>query len=102
MLCFIEAAVRRFLSYYRDSFPDSSMTPKMHFLEEHVVPWICHWRVGLSFHGEQGAESIHAKFNDLSRAHSSSKGQEKSPLQDLCLFFSVSCVGPPKASEEDN
>ena len=37
----------------------------MHLLEEHVVPWISRWKVGLGFHGEQGGESIHARFNSI-------------------------------------
>ena len=29
-----------FLSYYRSTFPESTITPKLHFLEDHVVPFI--------------------------------------------------------------
>ena len=36
-------------------------------LEEHVVSWIQKWGVGFGLMGEQGAESIHAHFNSLSR-----------------------------------
>ena len=39
----------------------------MHMLEEHVVSWIQKWGVGFGLMGEQGAESIHAHFNSLSR-----------------------------------
>ena len=53
------------MSRYRQTFPDSSVLPKMHFLEEHVVPWIRKWKIGFGFMGEQGAESIHAYFNGL-------------------------------------
>ena len=32
--------IRKFMAYYRQNFPNASVLPKMHFLEEHVVPWI--------------------------------------------------------------
>ena len=43
----------------------------MHMLEDHVTDWIRKWKVGLGFHGEQGAESTHARFNTLMRTYSS-------------------------------
>ena len=60
----------KFLEYFLTIFPDSSVTPKMHILEEHVVLFIQKWRVGLSMMGEQGAESIYARFNALERTYS--------------------------------
>ena len=53
------------MSHYRLTFPNSSVTPKMHFLEEHVVPWVKKWKIGFGLMGEQGAESVHAYFNGL-------------------------------------
>ena len=49
----------------------SSITPKLHILEEHTVPWIWRWKVGVGFHSEQAAESIHTVFNSLQRTYSS-------------------------------
>ena len=39
-------------------------------LEDHVVDFICEWKVGLGFYGEQGGESINSEFNRLHRANS--------------------------------
>ena len=39
-------------------------------LEEHVVPFIRQWRVGLGMLEEQGVEGIHARFNNLERTYS--------------------------------
>ena len=50
-------SIDEFLAYYRSSFPQATVTPKLHILEEHVVPFLREWRVGFGFHGEQGAES---------------------------------------------
>lgn len=36
-------------------------------LEDHVIPFLTEWGVGLGFLGEHGAESIHARFNILRR-----------------------------------
>ena len=53
------------MSLYRDSFPSSTVTPKLHMLENHVVPFLRRWKVRFGFLGEQGAESIHARFNHI-------------------------------------
>lgn len=52
---------------YRETFPSATVLPKMHMLEEHVVPWLRRWHIGFGLMGEQGAESIHAYFNMLGR-----------------------------------
>ena len=57
------------MQYYRTQLTSSMVTPKMHMLEEHVVPWVKKWRVGFGLLGEQGAESIHAYFNSLKRTY---------------------------------
>ena len=36
-----------------------------------MVPWLNKWRIGLGFMGEQGAESIHAAVNAITRAYTS-------------------------------
>ena len=50
-------------------FMTASVLPKMHMLEEHVVPWLRMWHVGFGLMGEQGAESIHKYFNSLGRTY---------------------------------
>ena len=36
-------------------------------MEDHVIPFLKQVKVGLGFLGEQGAESIHARFNAIRR-----------------------------------
>lgn len=60
-----------FMSYYRQHFPNATVLPKMHMLEEHVVPWLKKFHVGFGLLGEQGIESIHAHFNSLERTYKS-------------------------------
>ena len=40
----------------------------MHMLQDHATEWVRLTHVGFGLLGEQGAESIHAKFNSLGRA----------------------------------
>ena len=58
------------MAFYREQFPNSSITPKLHMLEEHLVPWLQRWKVGFGLLGEQGAECIHAFINSLKRTYS--------------------------------
>ena len=41
----------------------------MHFLEDHIVPWIRKYSIGAGLMGEQGAESIHAHINRLDKQY---------------------------------
>ena len=53
--------------YYRTTFPGKSFPPKMHILEEHVLPFIKLNKHGLGLLGEQGGESMHAVFNNSTK-----------------------------------
>jgi len=59
------------MSHYRQNFPHATVLPKMHFMEEHMIPWLKRWQVGFGLMGEQGAESIHANFNSIERSYKS-------------------------------
>lgn len=56
------------MSFYRSTFPRASVIPKMHLMEDHMVPWLRKWHLGFGTMGEQGAESIHASFNSIERS----------------------------------
>ena len=62
----IDANVTKFLQNYRSTLPTASITPKLHMLEDNVMPLVRRWKFGLGFYDEQGAESIHARFNSRS------------------------------------
>ena len=53
------------MHYYRDVFPEASIKPKLHILEDHMVNFLRNCRVGSGLLGEQGAESIHKVYNQL-------------------------------------
>lgn len=57
------------MKFYRDTFPSATVLPKLHIMEEHVVPWLQKWRLGSGIMGEQGAESIHAHIMRLERTY---------------------------------
>ncbi len=71
---FIGLDIKLFMKDYRQKFPEATVLPKMHLLEDHVVPWLRRWHVGFGFMGEQGAESIHCSFNQLTRAYMGVRG----------------------------
>lgn len=55
------------MEFFRANFGGETVTPKMHVLEHHTIPFIKRWRVGLGFHGEHGGESMHARINSIRR-----------------------------------
>ena len=67
--CFLvaEEDITNFLQFLREKFPDMTITPKLHMLEEHVCPFLRQWHMGLGFYGEQGIEGIHSEFNTQSQ-----------------------------------
>ena len=76
-ISFPEQNIKQFMAAYH--LGEMRITPKLHIilLEEHIVPWIRRWHVGVGFHSEQGAESIHALFNTLLRTYASTRNSTK-------------------------
>ena len=58
-------AVDEFLTCLRANWPSVSITPKLHMLEDHVIPFLQRWNAGCGFYGEQGGESIHQVFKKI-------------------------------------
>ena len=56
---------------FRSSFPSATIPPKMHMLEDHTVEWVRAHHIGFGLLGEQGAESIHSRFDSLQRTYAS-------------------------------
>ena len=50
---FLESTIEEFMRYCRANWPNESIPPKIHFLEDHIVEFIKKWKVGLGFYGEQ-------------------------------------------------
>eukprot|EP00731_Ephydatia_muelleri_P000748 Em0001g748a len=72
----LEQSVQEFMELFRTNFPKGTIPIKMHMVEDHAVQWARSTHVGFGLLGEQGAESIHAKFNNLARAYSAIKGKK--------------------------
>ena len=71
----LEVNIIGFMAYLRCNFPEISITPKLHMLEDHMIPFIRRWGAGCGFFGEQGGESIHSKFNNLKRNYANIKNK---------------------------
>ena len=72
-----ETSIKDFMKFWRTHWPNESVPPKMHMLEDHILDFIRQWNVGIGFYGEQGGESIHAEFNNLSRIYKAVKPATK-------------------------
>ena len=59
---FEDTDVKTFLATVRAELPQQNITPKLHLLEDHMVPFIRKWRAGPGLLGEQGGESVHKEF----------------------------------------
>ena len=65
------------MAFFRGTFADATKTIKMHLLEDHATQWANATHVGFGLLGEQGDESIHAKFNRLGLAFAPIKDKVK-------------------------
>ena len=69
------------MHFFRCHWPKENVSPKMHMLEDHIVPFIKKWKVGLGFYGEQGGESLHHQFKQMKNRYKNIK----KPLE--CLRY---------------
>ena len=53
------------MAFFQDTYPEATVSIKMHLLEDHTSQWANSNHVGFGLLGKQGAESIHAKYNQL-------------------------------------
>ena len=59
------------LFFFCQNWPNDTIPPKLHLLEDHAADFMERWSKGHGIYGEQGAESIHKVFNVLGRTYSS-------------------------------
>ena len=76
------------MTFFRESFPQATVPIKMHLLEDHAVPWAKSFHVGFGLLGEQGAESIHAKFTRLSLSYTAITDK----VQHLLCIVNLLCI----------
>lgn len=65
----LDTHIRSFMKFYWERFPSSTVFPKLHIMEEHIMPWVKKWKLGLGIMGEQGAESLHDHMMRLERTY---------------------------------
>ena len=53
------------MEFYRTEWPNGSIPPKLHMLDDHATDFVENWQTGFGMCGEQGGESIHNDFNQL-------------------------------------
>ena len=74
----IGKSISSFMDYFREKFPDESITLKLHIMEDHLIDNLIYYRYGLGMYGEQGVESIHHKINNIkARFHNIPNGDRR-------------------------
>ena len=53
------------MEYYCTEWPNGSIPPKLHMLEDHATDFVEKWKTGFGMYSEQGGESIHNEFNQF-------------------------------------
>ena len=81
------------MAYYRSQFPTATVTPKLHMLEEHVVPWIKRWGVGFGVLGEQGKQMMIAQHLKVAPANTTARPPIK--RSSLPGIYTAYCVPLP-------
>ena len=66
----MEGDIIYFMAYLRLEFPQIRISPKLHMLEDHVIPFLQKWGAPCGFYGEQGGESIHKTINSMKHNYS--------------------------------
>jgi hypothetical protein len=59
----VDESIRHFIALLRAA--DISMSPKAHILEEHIIPFLERWHIGLAYLGEQGGEKLHSRYQQV-------------------------------------
>ena len=60
-----ELAIRAYLVTFRELIGIKRVSPKQHYLESHIIPFMRKYRHGMALHGEQGLENAHHAMNLL-------------------------------------
>nr|XP_054748599.1 uncharacterized protein LOC129254164 isoform X2 [Lytechinus pictus] len=61
----LDKDIKAYLKFFRENWPKETNPPKLHLLEDHVVPWLRTWNAPLGLMGEQGIESLHSQLNTI-------------------------------------
>ncbi|XP_066935611.1 uncharacterized protein [Clytia hemisphaerica] len=63
----LQSHIVNLMDYYRATWKKEGITPKMHLLEDHVVPFLRKWNMAFGIYGEQGMESLHVVYNGFKK-----------------------------------
>ena len=83
------------MAFFWDTYPEATVPIKMHLLEDHTLQWANNNHVGFGLVGEQGAESIHAKFYRLGLAFAPIKDRVQNLMCPPPPLFKVGGAKPP-------
>ena len=49
----LEEDIKNFIDFLRRNWPNVKITPKLHMIEDHIIPFVNHWKVGCGVYGER-------------------------------------------------
>ena len=82
------------MDYLRSKFPDCSITPKLHLLEDHAASFMKKWHAAAGFYWEQEIEGLHAEINGHSPHYANMRvGTERL----MCLIKNHNMAVQPEA-----
>ncbi|XP_065671948.1 zinc finger MYM-type protein 5-like [Hydra vulgaris] len=61
----LETYVDDLMQFYHAKWPQGSVPPKLHMMEDHAIPFLQKWGAGFGFYGEQGETNISRPSSDL-------------------------------------
>lgn len=65
----IATMIENYMEFFRRQFP-GKILQKQHIFEDHIMPWLRKWEVGLRRYIKMGCERVHKQFNRLMVTHS--------------------------------
>ena len=71
------------MSFFKLTWPNDSIPPKMHMLEDHMIPFLSKWHYACDMYGEQGGESIHKSIKSTQGSFSNQRDGQK---RSLCVI----------------
>ena len=76
IISLLDENIKTFMSLLHHNWPETIISPKLHMIEDHIVPLLLRWNVGCGFLGEQGGEFIHKRINGMKQRYSNVRNKK--------------------------
>ena len=97
---FADCNTTTFMATYRSPLPDQTVFPKLHYLKDHLIPFVKKWHVGPGIFGEHGGETLHSLFKQLAERRFAGTKPKLTRLEQLMTHFLLQANPVTKAPPE--